>query len=594
MSRAKITQFKPTATLSLHQDVIVHFDKKIGEEPYTEIFEGYSRKTKKKLQVKFIDLSKDPSIKPIIEKEIRILKSAFGNPNVNGLMEYSQTENMVTIVTEALVGTDLATYIKNKKHIPEEQAVTFVNHIINGMKVLYTIDLCHGNLNPTNMMVHEEENKLIVKFPNFLYSDHFSKLSVESSRIPMTTLAYLPPEVLKEGKYNASAEIWSLGVIYYEMLFGKRPWPGKTKEELITNMTSNDLVFPTEPKVSDTSIDFILHCLNKRPEARPTWRSLVLHRLIFRGLFMDSDKTYSKYNEKFDQHSPSNANLTYGIRKKGTVTSTFSQAYYESNSDITLTRGKSFYSESPKKSNFNRSNTMAVASTFSKMSSKVIGEGSDKSPISSIPAVSSNRETPVTSPKGYSFTPKSTFASGFQEAAAAFSKSTVIEEGFTCEEFLEPFQQLLQEAKLYGETYELIKNYKDLPYSGELISMLSQQAKNWDFKNAEKAKEDIVNSLKKDQTVKLPVSPKAKSTNGKLVSFGSDNQSSKVIEKLLMDLHNCNYEAVDLLKIAINLRVLQKYRGLTKQAREELETLNTNAMQLFSEKKWDDLKSLLL
>jgi serine/threonine protein kinase len=104
------------------------------------------------------------------------------------------------------------------------------------MKVLNDLDLVHGNLNSSSVFVHQGYKAAIVKFTNFYYSTHFSALTNFGDAIPMHILAYISPETLKDKKYNEKTEIWSLGMLYYEMLYGVKPWSGNTREELICNI----------------------------------------------------------------------------------------------------------------------------------------------------------------------------------------------------------------------------------------------------------------------------------------------------------------------------------------------------------------------
>lgn len=112
------------------------------------------------------------------------------------------------------------------------------------MKSLQKTDLMHGNLNPANIIVHHENSKLVIKFPNFWYARHLDDIVNKNIQIPEDTMCYLPPEVLEEKKYHPMSEIWSLGIIFYEMLFGKRPWEGKTCDELCQNILKKELIFP--------------------------------------------------------------------------------------------------------------------------------------------------------------------------------------------------------------------------------------------------------------------------------------------------------------------------------------------------------------
>lgn len=343
MSKPTYQSFRPVGTFQFMEDIIVHFDKKIGEEIHTEIFEGYSRKKGEKIAVKCIDLVTNPKFKPIVEKEIKILHGNMDNPNICKLIDYTMTKKTAYLITEVVKGQDLEKYMKSKGMIHEDEAVKYANHIICGMKALTNFDLLHGNLTPSNLVLHEDLDGLTLKFPNFLFSAQLEELNAQKIEIPKKTFLYMAPEVLQNLKYHEKSEIWSLGIIFYEMLYGCKPWQGKTADEHLKFIYNQELDFPDTNKVSDTALQFIQDCLNRTPELRPGWRDLISHRLIFRSLFMQSDRTYTLYNAKFDEHSPTKANLKYGIRKEGTVTT---QSYLNLSSTLNLSK----FPDSPKKS----------------------------------------------------------------------------------------------------------------------------------------------------------------------------------------------------------------------------------------------------
>lgn len=287
----------------------------MGEEPFSKIYEGISKKAKQKLQVKFIDLTKNPLLKAIIQKEVNILENNSNNENIVKLIEYTIDANTAILVTENLSGTTLDQYLRKHGPLSEQEAIKFLNNIIHGMKVLNDLDLVHGNLNSSSVYVHQGVKSAIVKFTNFYYSTHFSALTNFGDAIPMHILNYISPETLKDKKYNEKTEIWSLGMLYYEMLFGIRPWTGTSKEDLIQNIYTTELKFPDNPKISENSIDFITKCLHRSKEDRISWGQIILHRLIFKSLFMNADKTYKPFNEEYGESSPKKGKLAYGMKK---------------------------------------------------------------------------------------------------------------------------------------------------------------------------------------------------------------------------------------------------------------------------------------
>ena len=73
------------------------------------------------------------------------------------------------------------------------------------------------------------------------------------------TPLYMSPQLLKRKKYTTKSDLWSIGLIYYEMLHGRTPWPAKNELQLVTGIYSKPVTFGKD--ISDKSKDFIKRCL---------------------------------------------------------------------------------------------------------------------------------------------------------------------------------------------------------------------------------------------------------------------------------------------------------------------------------------------
>ena len=81
---------------------------------------------------------------------------------------------------------------------------------------------------------------------------------------------YMAPEVIKGEIYTMKADIWSVGVVYYQLLYGEYPFMGRSEDEILKKIETT-LPNCKKVKISDNSRDFINKCLTDNPAKRMSW-----------------------------------------------------------------------------------------------------------------------------------------------------------------------------------------------------------------------------------------------------------------------------------------------------------------------------------
>ena len=92
------------------------------------------------------------------------------------------------------------------------------------------------------------------------------------------TPLYMSPQLLKRGRYTNKSDLWSIGLIYYEMIRGRRPWPAKNGVLLINGIYGKPVIYSRA--ISERSKDFIGKCLKIQEEERMSWEEAFEHKLI--------------------------------------------------------------------------------------------------------------------------------------------------------------------------------------------------------------------------------------------------------------------------------------------------------------------------
>eukprot|EP00744_Colponema_vietnamica_P031769 GILI01050810.1.p1 GENE.GILI01050810.1~~GILI01050810.1.p1 ORF type:complete len:232 (+),score=29.62 GILI01050810.1:71-697(+) len=187
--------------------------------------------------------------------------------------------NSFCTVLEFVTGTDLDVYLKKNKVLSEKEAKMIIAQVFSGLKYLneQKLKIIHYDLKPGNILFSNGEVKLTDFGLSKIMDESADGLELTSQGAG--TYWYLPPECFEMGRgppiISSKVDVWSAGVIFYQMLFGERPFghnvsQEKILQEKLISLSSNMTVqFPSKPSVSNECKEFIRRCLCPRQEERP-------------------------------------------------------------------------------------------------------------------------------------------------------------------------------------------------------------------------------------------------------------------------------------------------------------------------------------
>ncbi|PKK90834.1 MAG: hypothetical protein CVV64_08110 [Candidatus Wallbacteria bacterium HGW-Wallbacteria-1] len=153
------------------------------------------------------------------ERFIREIKTLImlNHSNVIRILDYGKTDDSLFFVSEFVHGDQLSRVIRQYTWIPEEKAAIILGQLCEALAVVHSKNIVHRDLKPANILV---TGKGIVKLIDFGICKDFSDLSLSSPGGIMGTISYMAPEQIEGCQVDARSDIFSLGVILYEMLFG--------------------------------------------------------------------------------------------------------------------------------------------------------------------------------------------------------------------------------------------------------------------------------------------------------------------------------------------------------------------------------------
>ncbi|KAF0446141.1 kinase-like protein [Gigaspora margarita] len=200
--------------------------------------------------------------------EVEILRNVQGHPNIitfYGVTEDPSKEHQFMILQYA--DKDLRDYLReNFKNLQLIDKLRMAEETAQGLRFLHTKNIVHGDLNSRNILIHNKQ----IKITDFDVSRQINGVST----LPCTDIkgmpAYIDPQCFKDLKYDKKSEIYSLGVILWEISSGQPPFKSLTSLEIILNAQVLDEF--REIPAENTPLRYIelyQKCWDKDPSIRP-------------------------------------------------------------------------------------------------------------------------------------------------------------------------------------------------------------------------------------------------------------------------------------------------------------------------------------
>ena len=213
--------------------------------------------------------------KILLQQEIGIHKT-LNHLNIVKLYDVCETTNNYYMFMEYCNDGDLEKKLKEVKKFPEKEALYYLKQMMNACFQLNKMKISHRDIKPENFLLHRTEDS-VLKLADFGFA-HYGVSNVRAGSV-----IYMAPEVLAglDGPYTNKVDIWSLGVVFYRMLFGTFPFTAESSDELLKKLQDHQrigtLVFPKSMKVCGFVKTLLNSMLQYNPDERISWEQLYKH-----------------------------------------------------------------------------------------------------------------------------------------------------------------------------------------------------------------------------------------------------------------------------------------------------------------------------
>ena len=264
------------------------FVKQIGEGGFGQVFLGVWNG--KSVAIKKFNVKDKHNLKYSLNKfikEINII-SNLRHPNVVLYMGASINKNEYYMISEYIPKGSLFDYIHVQKYkFNDYELINIAYEVAIALKYLHSRKITHCDLKSSNILLDEN---MKIKVSDFGLSRLKNLNSISENKGRIGTPHWMPPEIMKAGKYEMSSDVFSYGMILWELLTGEIPYYGLNPNQII-GLVADCRKIVEVPKLGHVALRALVkNCLIYEPEKRPSFDYIisyldnVLHKSFNHGI----------------------------------------------------------------------------------------------------------------------------------------------------------------------------------------------------------------------------------------------------------------------------------------------------------------------
>lgn len=240
--------------------------EKIGTGGMAEVFKGKDHKLNRYVAVKVLKeefRDNDGFVKKF--KEEAQAAAGLAHPNIVNVYDVGDENGIYYIVMELVEGITLKNYIERKGRLTIKEATSIAIQVSAGLEVAHNNHIVHRDIKPQNIIISREGK---VKVTDFGIAKATTSQTTTSSA--MGSVHYASPEQARGGYVDHRSDIYSLGIVMYEMVTGRVPFDGETAVTVAVKHLQEQMVPPSEycSEIPYSLEQIIKKCTEKSPDRR--------------------------------------------------------------------------------------------------------------------------------------------------------------------------------------------------------------------------------------------------------------------------------------------------------------------------------------
>jgi serum/glucocorticoid-regulated kinase 2 len=196
-------------------------------------------------------------------KNEKSIMEKVNNPFVVNLDYCFANPSYIFFAMQFKQGGELYYHLRKNKRFNEKAAKFYASQILEGLSYLHSLGIMYRDMKPENILLDENGNACLADFG-------ISKVLKENEKTKsfVGTPEYVAPEIILQKGHDKSVDIWCLGILLYEMVYGLPPFYNKNQNVMLNWVVKLDPTFPKSIKISEDLEDLIKKLLQKEPSKR--------------------------------------------------------------------------------------------------------------------------------------------------------------------------------------------------------------------------------------------------------------------------------------------------------------------------------------
>jgi Tol biopolymer transport system component len=254
---------------------------KLGEGGMGEVYRARDSRLDRNVAIKVLPtaFTADPDRLARFEREARLL-AQLHHPNIASVFGLEDSSGVRALVMELVEGDDLSALVA-RGPVPVDEALPIARQLAEALEAAHEQGIVHRDLKPANVKVRADGTVKVLDFGLAKAMDPVGISGADAMSSPtltgratqlgviLGTAAYMSPEQATGGAVDRRADVWSFGVVLYEMLTGRRLFEGESVSHVLAGVLRDTPDFSALPATTpDRIVDLVRRCLRRKPRER--------------------------------------------------------------------------------------------------------------------------------------------------------------------------------------------------------------------------------------------------------------------------------------------------------------------------------------